>query len=250
MKRLKCLVADDEQMAVDAMKDLINRRHDLICTDITTDARQVVDLVEKHRIELVFLDLHMPHVHGISLIEQLRGRAEIICCSADQLYGEKLFMLGVAFYLFKPIQEEKFATAIERVWEIRATKAKADYANGVVPLDLHQNIMLKKLDGKHISIELIDMECIESSGDNCIVTHTDGTDEVCYGLGLFEKLLPAKNFIRVHKGFMVAFKNIRDIDYTNGIIKLRNSSGTTIPIGPTYRKKVREVFVGKELKNI
>ncbi|GGH11965.1 response regulator transcription factor [Sphingobacterium alkalisoli] len=250
MKILKCLIVDDEDAGIEGLTALIKKRHDLLLAGSTKDPREVVRLVEKHSIELVFLDLQMPHMHGLDVVKALNGRTEVICCSAHKEFGTELSELEVALYLKKPIKEHLFNRMVERVWEVKERHPVNADKKRITPLDLKESFMFRMPDNEVLSMQLIDIELIESSGDNTFVTHTDGRVELCYGLGEFMKLLPAAHFIRIHKGYIVAVKNIGNIKLTEPSISLRNSLYVnSIPIGRTYMDKVRELIMEMEIRN-
>ncbi len=248
MKRWKCLVVDDEIEGINTLKSLINKRHDLVYVGGTQDARKVLSMIEKYHIELVFVDLHMPFIHGLELISLLVDRVEVICCSADREYGAELFQLGIAFYLTKPVKPELFHIAIDRVGQIIAQK-QAGNRNNVLPIGLKEYAMLKTSGGRTLNLQLIDIECIEADSDDSVITHTDGSHKVSLSLADFEKLLPAEHFIRVHRGFIVAFKNISSVDGGCKMITLRNSTCKEIPVGRTYKTRVWDVLNSRIIKN-
>lgn len=250
MKRLKCFIADDEKSAIEILATYIRKRHDLVLAGYTQDPTKVIEMVRMHHIELLFIDLHMPILHGIDIIKQLKGKVDIICFSADRAYGQDLFALEVAFYLNKPLNEDLFYMAIQRVWDRRTVKHNVDIQQRIVPLDLQENLVFQMASGQLLNLKLMDIECIEAQRDNTLLTHTDGQDELSYGLGNFEKMLPVKNFIRVHHSYIVALKNIKSVDMINDRIFLRSSyRKSPIPIGRTYKSKVREALREKEIKN-
>jgi two-component system LytT family response regulator len=250
MKILKCLIVDDEDAGIEGLKTLIKKRHDLLLVGSTKDPREVVPLVETHNIELVFLDLQMPYMHGLDVIKALNGRTEVICCSAYKEFGTELSELEIALYLKKPIKEHLFNRMVERVWEFKERPPVNTDKKRITPLDLKESFMFRMPNNEIVSMQLIDIELIEASGDNTFVTHTDGQVELCYGLGEFMNLLPAAHFIRVHNGYIVAVKNIGNIKLTEPSIRLRNSLYITpVPIGRTYKAKVRELIMEMEIRN-
>lgn len=243
MKRLKCLIVDDEQGSILALESLIKNRHDLLHVESLRDPREVIRLIEQHHIELAFIDLHMPHMHGLELIQQLKDRIAIICCSADRLQGEKLFELDVAFYLNKPIEQRLFDKAIDRAWQWKEKQQISTDDRRILPIDLQEYFMFNTNEGIAISLQLIDIECIEAQRDNSLLTHTDGIDELAFSIGDFEKMLPTSHFIRVHRSFMVARKNIANIDYNRQHIILRNSNRKApVPIGRKYKTMVSNML--------
>lgn len=243
MRRLKCLVVDDEIEGIEAVVAQIKKRHDLVLVAKTMDAMEVIDLVKIYQIELVFVDLHMPNLHGLDLIRLLTDQVEVICCSADNVYGQALFELGVTFYLNKPMKELTFNMAIDRVWTSLERKRNGKGGEQMTPFNLDNYMSFQTSKGMIMQLQLIDIECIEAMLEHCIVTHTDGVDELCIGIGKFEKLLPANHFLRVHRSFIVGRKNIGSIDYTQNNILLRNSNRKeSIPIGKEYKANVKEIF--------
>ncbi len=243
------MVVDDEIEGINTLKSLIKQRHDLLYAGGTQDARQVLELIEKYHVELVFVDMHMPFIHGLELMSLLVGRVEVICCSADVEYGAALFQLGIAFYLTKPVKPEHFHTAIDRVWQRMATNRAGAGGCDVVPLGLEEYVMFKLFGGGALNLQLIDIECIEADSDESLITHTDGTHRVNLPLVEFEKLLPTEHFIRVHRGFILAFKNIGSVDSKCEMITLRNSTCKEVPVGRTYKDRVLDALNTRTIRN-
>lgn len=249
MNRLKCLIVDDEIAAIKTIISFVKKRADLLYVASTQDAREVVQLVEANHIELVFIDLHMPHIHGLDLIKQLIGRVQLICCSADNMQGEALFDLGVAFYLNKPIKDHMFNKAIDRVWNLKNNSNNDPAGNAIVPLDLDEYVIFNIVDGPLLRMQLIDLECIEAKDDDVLLTHTDGTDLVRISIGKLERILPTEHFMRVHRGFIVALKNVKKVDFVERNIVLGNSTyKEKIPVGKTYFSAVKDLFGEEKVK--
>lgn len=244
MKKLRCLVVDDQKSAIEFLIHFIKKRQDLelICT--TQNPMEVPELVRKENIQLLFTDLHMDQMHGVQLIQKVIDHCEVICCSDHNYYGPELSELDVAYYLLKPYNLDSFDKAVDRV---KMRLMTGDKSAGTLNMDLNDIVRLK-LKGKQkvLSLMLMDIEYLEADGPCTKVYHTDGMDEVPYGIGELQKQLPKQYFMRVHKGFIVSIPRIFKYCSTGGIILKGTLKEKCISVGRTYAHKVNKVM-NKEL---
>lgn len=246
MRRLKCLAVDDEEASLWVISHFIKQRKDLELVDATRDPLTVSEKVDRLGVELVFVDLHMQSMHGIDLIKSIAGRVEVICCTGHYQYGPELFELDVAYYLTKPIFKKQFNKAIRRVWNRVDNSLQAADGQLAEQLDLDDYIWLKLEATKYKNFQLLDIECLEATGDYTHVIYTDGKIRSPLGIGSLESKLPSAHFIRVHKSYIVARKNIGHIDFAENRLTLRNSAyKEPIPLGRRYKKIIQDSLYGK-----
>src|SRR5690606_37452881 len=114
-QRFKCLLVDDEPLAIEELASFVQAHPELEFIGATTDPLEVEDLINRYRPDILFADLHMSGMHGIDLIHLLQHQVEIVCCTAHNHYAAETFELDVAFYLLKPLSQKRFDQAIEKV---------------------------------------------------------------------------------------------------------------------------------------
>src|SRR5690606_32742275 len=137
-----------------------------------------------------------------------------------------------------PFSKEQFNKAITRVWDRKDGYMLRGDLNG-----LDGYIVMKGSGSQLVQMRFAELECLEAAGNYTEVTYAGGQVTVAHGLGYFEDRLPSAHFLRTHKSYIVARKNIANIEFNKRIIILRNSLRRThIPIGKTYINTLRELF--------
>src|SRR5690606_18194979 len=116
--------------------------------------------------------------HGIDVMKAVAGYAEVICCTGYNHYGKDLFDLDAAYYLIKPITVQQFDKGIDRVWKRKGDNLNSEPIVKSDLLDLHDYIMLRLENSNFLSLQLIEIECLESEGDSTYVTYTEGKIKV------------------------------------------------------------------------
>lgn len=248
MKKLRCLVVDDQKSAIESLIRFIKTRPDLELVYQTENPLEVAELIAQKGIDLLFTDLHMEQMHGMQLIEKVIDICEVICCTDHNHYGPELSELDVAYYLLKPYALESFHKAVDRVqMRLHTGSRSADR----MKLDLSDTVRLN-LKGKNkiLSLVLEDIEYLESKGNYTLVKHTDGEDEVKYRMSELQKQLPTRYFLRVHKGFVVSIPRIFKFCSTGGIRLKGGDPEKCIPLGRTYVDAVHRVMQQQLIKDL
>jgi len=242
--RLKVVVLDDERAPLLKMQQLIKSRPELLLVKSSTNPEHILELIEVADIQILFVDMEMEAMHGLEVIRRVKGKVHVICCTAYNNFAAEIMELGVAHYLLKPISEQKFNQAVDRVLvDIgRMESLEPDRRN--VPLDILETIGLR-MPGKNkcLYVSLGDIEYIQAADRISRVYHTDdgsgqensGFTDVAFTITELEQLLPAGHFIRVHKGFMVSVNRIRKYTVSDGILLRGSSRKEYIPVGNKYK---------------
>lgn len=228
MKFLKCIVADDEPIARQIVENY--------CADIPyleiiascKNAFEAMEVMQSNTVDLLFLDINMPKLSGLSLLKTLQNKPEVIITTAYSEYAVEGFELAVTDYLLKPFSLERFLQAVIKV------RNKTDVTTETISTTTEekQKFIFVKSDKKLIKLNLSEINYIEAYG-NYIKIYTDKMILVSQTLTCFLEKLP-RNFIRIHKSFVVNFDKLKLID-GNQIVLL---SEAKLPIGKSYRKSV------------
>ena len=231
--KLNCVIVEDEPLARNLMIDYVSKVPSLNLIEACSSPLAVIDVLRNNSVDIMFLDVQMPELTGISLLKALKKRPLVILTTAYSEYALEGYELDVADYLLKPITFERFLRAVEKVTE-RLEKQNVPIAEKPL-LDAAQSFVFVKDGTKLVKIRLEDVLYVEGLKDY-VTIHTRTQKIVSLQrLKVLEDQLPAEKFIRVHNSFIVALEAIDVIH--KGDVQIGN---VIIPIGETYKKSFRD----------
>ncbi|OKS88775.1 LytR/AlgR family response regulator transcription factor [Mucilaginibacter polytrichastri] len=234
MKKINCLIADDEALARDILENYVHRLEKLNLTGTCANGAEVYNMLEKHAVDLVFLDIHMPHLTGIELLRTLKNPPAIVLTTAYREYALEGYELNVIDYLLKPISFDRFIKAIDRYESLRNPK-NFNLSNQRAVDASPDGFIYVKSDKKMVRVQLKDILYIEGLKDY-VKIHFEGKSLVTYrSLISFEEMLSANHFLRVHRSFIISLDHISA--YSAAQIEIDK---IIIPIGNSYLKKVSQ----------
>lgn len=215
---IRAIAIDDEPLALDILKRFAGEVDTLELVATFTSARNALDFLGKESVDLIFLDIQMPGMDGITFYEQLKTKPKLIFTTAHPDFAVHGFDIGAVDYLLKPFSAERFKAAIERVLHRKTSESTGDDE-----LILRANYGLVRLSMTEIGL-------IESFGDYAHI-HLDGKDplEIRITLKKLSERLPKDRFARVHRSFIVPIQRIQAV--RNQTIYLAERE---IPIGRSY----------------
>jgi DNA-binding LytR/AlgR family response regulator len=237
MTKLKCIAVDDEPLALDIIEDYVSKVPFLELVKRTENAIEALQLVQAGGIDLVFLDIQMPDLTGIQFLKIANGKANYILTTAYSQYALESYDLNVSDYLLKPIAFDRFYKAVEKVHnQIKTTEpivppqpilSSSPFSSAIPPV---QEFIFVKTEHKIQKIELSDILYIEGLKDYIsIYTRTERVITL-QNMKKMEETLPARQFVRVHKSYIISIDKIESIERSRIAI-----CDKTIPIGDTYR---------------
>lgn len=226
MKTLQCIIVDDEPIARQILEKYIEEVPHLHLISSCKDAFEVMEIIQKQQVDVLFLDINMPKLSGLSLLKTMRARPQVIITTAYSEYAVEGFELEVKDYLLKPFSFERFYQAVHKVQLTEKPIGKA------FELQPPLNYIFVKSDKKIIKINLESIIHIEAYG-NYVKIHADTRILSAQTLTDFLQKLP-NDFVRIHKSFAINFNHLKLID-GNQII-LQNEQ--KLPIGKSYRKDI------------
>lgn len=218
---IRCLIVDDEPLAVKLLKDYASKVPDLEVVMAGTDVYAALQLAQDGQADLVFLDIQMPELTGIQFMKILNGRVKVILTTAYEEYALQAFDLDVVDYLLKPFSPERFLTAVNKA----RVRMQAAPVAAPVPID---HIFVKS-EYKIVRINLGDIFYFESLRDYVAIHHTGGKTLTLQSLRSFEESLDPQAFLRIHKSYLIAVNKIDAIERKRVIIQ-----GQYLPVGETY----------------
>lgn len=220
---LKCLIIDDEPLAVKLLKDYAAKIPDLEVVMAGSDVFAGLQLAQNGEADLIFLDIQMPELTGIQFMKVLNGKCKVILTTAYEEYALQAFDHDVVDYLLKPFSLERFMTAVQKA---RERIGQSQPATGAAKPDY----IFVKSEYRVIRIELKDILYFESLRDYVAIhTISGGKILTLQSLRSFEEALDGKDFLRIHKSYIVAIDKISSIERKRVVIQ-----ETYLPVGETY----------------
>lgn len=218
MIKIKCIIVDDEATAREVLQILIRQIEDLEIMAFCKNATEAFDALQKHPVDLIFLDINMPDRSGISLAKSISKSTKIIFTTAYRKYAVDGFDLQAVDYLLKPISLARLRQAIK--------KYSVENSKNEDPVDY----LVIRSDRKMVKINFGDIVHIESLSDYIKIHTTEKTIITRETISKIESKLQKNDFIRIHRSFIVSVAFIDS--YTSEFVEIKKK---TLPISRTYR---------------
>ena len=222
MNKYKCYILDDEPLAIKVIEQHLSKFDQFEICGSSTSPIAALTSIKSLQPELLFLDIKMPDITGLDLIEILHFKPAIVITTAFRNYAVESFELNVLDYLVKPIPFKRFTKTIEKFLERQAP---------ITEEEASANYLFVKSERKRVRILFGDILYVEGVKDYVKIVLTDKTILTKVSIGNFQKQLPASSFIRVHKSFIVAQNKITA--YTATDVEIGRKE---IPIGRMFKE--------------
>ena len=228
MKNLQCIIADDEPIARQILENYIQAIPNLEIIASCKNAFEVLEILQTKTVDILFLDINMPKLSGLSLLKTMQQKPSVIITTAYPEYAIEGFELSVTDYLLKPFSLERFLQAVNKVPQKEVSKPETTtIPKQEIPLSI-----FVKSDKKIIKIDFDQINHIEAYG-NYIKIFTDTMILTPQTLTEFLEKLP-NHFIRIHKSCIINFNQLKLIDGNQVVLQ----NNTKLQIGKSYRKSV------------
>lgn len=225
----QCLIADDDFLARDLLKDYIQRTPSLELVSECKNGVEVIKALQENTLDLLFLDIQMPHLKGTEVVKAAGDRIPaFIFTTAYKNYAIEAFDLNAADYLLKPFSFERFQEAVQKAIGRFQKPTNKDVAEP-------QNFMMVKSEHKLIKVKFEDILYIEGLREYVKIITNEGQVLTLDTMKNMEVILPNQFFIRIHKSYIIAFDKIKALHGNQVEIQ-----DTTLPIGRTYRQQLME----------
>lgn len=243
---IRCIAIDDEPLALRQVKNYIERIEKLDLVALCSNAIEAQELLKQEQVDLLFVDINMPDINGIDFVRGLTDPPLVIFTTAYSEYALEGFRLNAVDYLLKPFSFDDFSRAAEKACSLRELHRMRDERAASVSTiesideasDNNDYISIKS-DYKVNLVRYNDIIYIESVGEYIRLHLKDGSKlTTLFRLKNMETELPQKNFMRVHRSYIV------NIDYVSSFArgKIYLSNGDYVPISINYRDTFREHF--------
>lgn len=225
---ITCIAIDDEPKALEVIERYC---HKTSLVDLKATFREPVKAIEfmnREKVDLIFLDINMPDISGMQLVQTLSPRPMIIFTTAYSHYAVESYDLNALDYLLKPITFERFLAAVNKAASVPAIKT-----NTLIKEDEQATVFIKS-GAQTYQVKIADILYLEKDGNYITVFLKDKKILIRENMGDIFDLVPAADFVRVHKSYVVAVRHISMIEVHQIVI-----NGEKIPIGSTYRESLR-----------
>ncbi|KAA6434771.1 LytR/AlgR family response regulator transcription factor [Rufibacter glacialis] len=238
-EKLTCYIIDDEPLAQEILEEYVAKVPFLEWKGTFMSPLEAAENLKTDKPDLLFLDINMPDLDGLSFIPMLNPRPMIILTTAYDQYALKAFDLEVKDYLVKPFSFERFYRGVLRLYQEHSARQSPDKKEGKAEPRNEQEYLFLKVGHRLQKIAVRDIILIEGMKDYLRVHTAQEKIMTLTSFAKLEELLPSQNFIRVHRSFMVAIDKIDHIEKNR--IKIADQ---LIPISDTYADAFYKMLKG------
>lgn len=236
MTPLRCLLVDDEPLALRLLASFVARVPVLALAGTCRNAQEALDALAREPVDVLFLDIQMPGLTGVELVRLARPEALVVFTTAYESFAVEGFALDALDYLVKPIAFDRFLQAVQKAQARRAAPA----AEAGAPAG---DFLFVKVDAHTQRVPLADIRYLEGLRDY-VRLHVGAPRPLLTlnSLRAFEERLPAADFVRVHKSFVVALNHIDS--FHKGRLYVGEA---VIPVGEAYAKAFQVAIAGRQM---
>lgn len=230
MHKIKCIIIEDEPLAVKVLADYVAQLPFLQLAGSFKDALLAMEWLRTNDVQLIFLDIHLPKLKGMDFLKTLSQKPEVIITTAYHQYAIEGFNQDVTDYLLKPIEFERFLAAVNKVRLINnSNQSKITEAET-------KNYFFLTTDKKKVKVLFADIIYIESQREYVKVVTEKKTFIVRMSTHEIEDLLPARMFKRIHRSYIISLSKVES--YTADTVEVK---GVSIPLGRGYKDVIEKL---------
>lgn len=228
---INCIIVDDEPVAREILENHLGKISAIHVVGSCKNAIEAFNLINSHKIDLIFLDINMPEISGLSFARSINKNIKIIFTTAYREYAIDGFDLKAVDYLLKPISFERIFQAINKYKNENLVIKPETTAD--IPLEQNDFIFVKS-DRKMIKINFTEVNYIESLADYLKIHLNDKTILTRETITSIEAKLPKRDFLRIHRSYIISISRIES--FTNEFVEINKKA---IPISRSYKNDVK-----------
>lgn len=231
-EKISCLIVDDEPTAREIIAVHLAKINSVKLVGSCADANEAFSFINAEKVDLIFLDINMPGISGLSFARSINKEIKIIFTTAYREYAIDGFDLQAVDYLLKPIPFERLFRAVNSFYKIHFKKEEL-----LLPEEnaAQNDFMFVRSDRKMIRINFTEIYYIESLSDYLKIHTRTNVIVIRETISNIEKQLPDSDFIRIHRSFVIALAALDS--YTNEYTEVQ---GKALPISRSYKSSVLE----------
>lgn len=229
---MKCVIIDDEPLAVELLEDFVQKVDSLELISTFNNAIDAISFINQNNVDLIFLDIQMPHFSGIDFLNTIEKKPLVIFTTAYSDYAVEGFNLGAVDYLVKPIPFHRFLKSVVRAQQIvNPAAAVSSISENTLTPELEQDFMFVRAEYENVKMNFADILFIEGLKDYVKIYTTDNKYTLTLiSLIKLENLLSSKGFSRIHRSYIINIKHVKSIQKNKVLI-----SDKRIPISESYK---------------
>ncbi|WP_292010636.1 LytTR family DNA-binding domain-containing protein [Chryseobacterium sp.] len=231
MANLTIVNVDDEYPALQLVKQYCERIEDVDLINSFQDPKEALSYLKAHKVDLVILDINMPGMNGVELLQQLPYKPLCIFFTLETQYAVKAFELDVVHYLVKPVDFETFNKAVNKA------KDFLQFKNSGYGLQ-HEDFIMFKSNYVMNKVFLKDILWVQGFGEYIVLVTPLKKYMILDRMLNFVEKFESFGFIRIHKSYIVLTSHITSYDSAN--VFLRN--GEKLPLGRTYKSSLKDLL--------
>ena len=240
---MNCIVIDDEPLALDLLKDYIEKIPFLKLEHTFTNPIEALEYLQENKVDLMFLDVELPYLSGIEFVKCLQSKPLVIFTTAYEKYALAGYDLEITDYLVKPIVFDRFLRAINKAYcQNKLSKNGTERVVSTPEKETQSDFIMVKTGYNTININLNDILYVEGLKDYIKIHLTGRTILTLNSLKKLQEMLPESRFVRVHRSFIVSLPKIDSIQRNRIVI-----GKMFVPVGENYKNAFKDMIASINL---
>jgi DNA-binding LytR/AlgR family response regulator len=232
---IRCIIIEDERLAQDVIRSHIEQCGRFNLLGIYRNAQEATAFLENEEVDLIFLDIQLPGMTGLNFLRSLSNPPLVVFTTSYPEYALESYEFNVIDYLLKPVSYERFLKTIDKIIDGKIFKTPT--AN-IKPLR-REHIFIRS-NGKFFRIGFSDIIYVEGMKDYLKIHTAEHVIVTHQAMGEMENILPADQFVRIHKSYIVSVARIKAI-FGNSV----DMEKVLLPIGLNYKERIMSLIAGK-----
>jgi DNA-binding LytR/AlgR family response regulator len=236
IKKIKCLVIDDEEPAREILQKHIGGVESLELAASCNNAVEALSFLQSNTVDLLFLDIQMPHILGTNFIRTLKNPPRVIFTTAYRKYAVEGFELDAVDFLLKPIGFDRFLKAVNKIFQLNL-QSVVEADNTESNKEPAQPFLYFRSDRKTVKVLFNDILYIEGLRDYIKIFTSTKTIITKHLLTSLQEMLPADTFLRIHRSYIISINKIDS--YNADSIEIAKKE---LPVGRLYKHDVNKLL--------
>ncbi len=227
---MNCIIIDDDQVSIKMLTHLVQRTEFLELLSDFEDPIEAANYLNTNKVDLIFLDVEMPGMTGLEMLNSLQDKPQVILVSGKSEYALDAFEFDVVDYLLKPVQYGRFLKAVNKARERMPEEEEVQKGDELV---LKGDFIFVKSESMLVRVNMSDILWVEALADYIALVTPSKRYVIHSTMKAIQARLPSEFFLRVHRSYIVRLDKIDAIEDNTIIIKKK-----MIPVGGTYRERL------------
>jgi DNA-binding LytR/AlgR family response regulator len=232
---ISCIIIEDERLAQDVIRNHVQQAGKFNLLGVYRNANEAKQALDTMQVDLMFLDIQLPGMTGLNFLRSLTNPPLVVFTTAYPEYALESYEFNVIDYLVKPVSYERFSKTIDKIIDGNIFKNPANEIR-----TFQRDHLFIRSNGRFYRVTFSEIIYVEGMKDYLKIHTNEHVIVTHQTMGDMEKILPANQFIRIHKSYIVSLERISAI-FGNSV----DMSKALLPIGPNYKEVVKNFIAGK-----